>query len=136
MTNEEAIKLINTMLLAMHLSDPSIAIGGVEEVETALDMAISALEQTNTAEFEECDNPCIECGGNCCPDEDNDGNIHCKCAKVYFRKEPHTNTAEWIIPDLVTGRYKCSHCRGNADRTTRFCPYCGCRMSNYNGKAE
>ena len=51
MTNEEAIKLINTMLLAMHLSDPSIAIGGVEEVETALDMAISALEHTNTAEW-------------------------------------------------------------------------------------
>ena len=47
-----------------------------------------------------------------------------------------TNTAEWIFPELVTGRYKCSHCRGNADRTTRFCPYCGYIMSNYNGKAE
>lgn len=47
-----------------------------------------------------------------------------------------TNTAEWIFPELVTGRYKCSHCRGNADRTTRFCPYCGYLMSNYNGKAE
>lgn len=47
MTNEEAIKLINTMLLVMHLSDPSIAIGGVEEVEIALNMAIKALKQTD-----------------------------------------------------------------------------------------
>ena len=51
-------------------------------------------------------------------------------------KKEKTNTAEWIFPELVTGRYKCSHCRGNADRTTRFCPYCGYLMSNYNGKAE
>lgn len=54
----------------------------------------------------------------------------------HIPKAEQTNTAEWIIPDLVTGRYKCSHCRGNADRTTRFCPYCGYIMSNYNGKAE
>ena len=53
-----------------------------------------------------------------------------------YALEKQTNTAEWIFPESVTGRYKCSHCRGNADRTTRFCPYCGYIMSNYNGKAE
>ena len=52
--------------------------------------------------------------------------------KVIELAEPiEQNTAEWIFPELVTGRYKCSHCRGNADRTTRFCPYCGYLMSNY-----
>lgn len=45
MTSEEAIKLINTMILAMCLSDPSIAIGEVEEVKTALIMAIKALQE-------------------------------------------------------------------------------------------
>ena len=55
MTIDEAIKLINTMLLTMHLSDPTIAIGGVEEVETALNMAIMALEYMHEdwAEYEE-----------------------------------------------------------------------------------
>lgn len=42
-TTEYAIKLINTMILALCLSDPSIAIGEVEEVKTALNMAIKAL---------------------------------------------------------------------------------------------
>ena len=71
-------------------------------------------KQTDTAECEH-DYECDKCNDYACE---------------------KTDTAEWIFPELVTGRYKCSHCRGNADRTTRFCPYCGYLMSNYNGKAE
>ena len=89
-------------------------------------------KQTNTAEFEECDNPCIECGGNCCPDEDNDGNIHCKCAKVYFRKEPHTNTAEWKIENNggTTMWYECSACGNAGDKWDKYCKHCGRKMTN------
>ena len=55
MTIDEAIKLINTMILAMCLSDSGIAIGEVEEVKTALNMAIMALEYMHEdwAEYEE-----------------------------------------------------------------------------------
>ena len=93
---------------------------------------LPTIPQTNTAEFEECDNPCIECGGNCCPDEDNDGNIHCKCAKVYFRKEPHTNTAEWKIENNggTTMWYECSACGNAGDKWDKYCKHCGRKMTN------
>ena len=51
MTDEEAIKLINTMILAMCLSDPNIAIGEVEEVKTALNMAINALKNQTSEDL-------------------------------------------------------------------------------------
>ena len=110
------------------LEHNKINIGEFEKMIEPLNRDVET--QTNTAEFEECDNPCIECGGNCCPDEDNDGNIHCKCAKVYFRKEPHTNTAEWKIVGKTTLHYECSKCGEAGDKWDKFCKHCGRKMTN------
>ena len=123
MTNEKAIEVLtNHRRFVFEDSEEDIAIV----------MAISALEekQTNTAEFRI---------SNAVSQIESAEKLKAELTAViqrYVDKHEKTNTAEWIIPDLVTGRYKCSHCRGNANKTTRFCPYCGYLMSNYNGKAE
>lgn len=143
MTNEEAVRLLNTFVAATYIK--GLPIGKVEDVREALDMGVVALSnsdkdsisrQAAIEKMQELEDEDIKAYG-CSIPEGFDGKRAIEALKALSSIQP--KTGHWIY-DKSIENWRCSECKetpktmgycGSANFMAehfKFCNHCGARM--------